>query len=570
MTFVNRKLPFLFYCFIILLPIGCFLFPESLSANSNFPVVINEIAWMGIPNNAYAEWIELYSSNPNEEIIITGFTISTDNGLSITIGDENPSIIPPNGYFLILKNTSGDLPGTQANQIYSGKSLRDSEGEKLTFKNSNGELLEEINCSNGWFAGNSKTKQTMERKNPGEPGNNAGNWQASLNPSGTPGAPNSSGALENTDLSEEAGQQTGPPQEEPSENQDEQIPKAEAGPDITALINQEISFNGAESGNTNQTLSYLWNFGDGSTSDKITTTHLYKYPGAYIVSLSASNNENSATDTAKITIYANSIIISEFIPNPEGTDKENEWIELYNNSDQAADLSGWQIANSSSGTKPFVFPSGTLILARQFLVLAGPTSKITINNTTGSLKLFYPNGQTEQEIKYEKAKAGQSIALSGNNQYFWTATPTPGMANIISNADLTKTSFQPPGASYQAQETQGTQQNIISANSLNSNAPQGTIINYSSPASNMETAPSSGQNITPATLANNIETEPAAKEITQQENGNQTASLASKLSSPPLLIASIIFFGLAAGFSLVSLRKKLRRRADKITIDWQD
>ena len=29
------------------------------------------------------------------------------------------------------------------------------------------------------------------------------------------------------------------------------------------------------------------------------------------------------------------------IPNPEGKDEENEWIEIYNGSDSIVDISGW-------------------------------------------------------------------------------------------------------------------------------------------------------------------------------------------------------------------------------------
>jgi PKD repeat protein len=550
---------------MLLLPIGFFIFPESISANSSASIIINEISWMGTGNSANDEWIELYNGADSATDLNNWTIKSLTSKFLISLS----KIIPAKGYFILERTNDDTLPNVVADQIYSG--ALGNNGEDLELLDADNSLIDSVNCATGWFAGDNSTKQTMERTDTGAPGDNAGDWQTSLNPGGTPAAANSSGALENTDSDEETEQQTEHPQEELSENQGEQIPKAEAGPDIEALASQEISFDGTKSGNVNQSLSYLWNFGDGSTANEITAAHSYEYPGTYIVSLSVSDSKNSATDTAKVAIYANSIIISEFIPDPEGADKENEWIELYNNSDRAADLSGWQIANSSAKTNPFIFPASTIILARQFLVLAGLTSKITINNTAGSLKLSYPNGQTGQEIKYEKAKAGQSIALSGNNQYFWTAMPTPGMANIISNAALVGTSLQPPGATYQAQEAPKTRQSAISANSLqNSTAPQGTIISYPVSGANIETAPPSGTSAAPATLINKIEEEPTPSETTQQKNGSQTASLANKLSSPPLLIASIILLGFTAGLGLVFLRKKLRRQADKITIDWQD
>jgi hypothetical protein len=563
MTFVNRKRLFLFSIFIIIFPVVFFIFPESLSANSSAATIVNEIAWMGTGNSANDEWIELYNSSDSQTSLDNWSIKSLSSKFSVSLS----GIIPAKGYFILERTNDETLPSIAANQIYSGALANN--GENLELLDSSGSLTDSVNCASSWFAGNNSTKQTMERKSASVSGSDPNNWQASLNPGGTPGILNSSGAEEDSNPDEEINQQT--QNTTPGNNRVNRLPKAEAGPDITALASQEISFDGTKSSNTDQSLSYLWNFGDGSASDKIIAAHLYEYPGTYVASLSVSDSKNSATDTAKITIYANSIIISEFIPNPEGIDKENEWIELYNNSDRTVDLSGWQVTNSSAKTKPFVFPAGTLILARQFLVLTGLTSKITINNTTGSLKLSYPNGQTEQEIKYEKAKASQSIALSGNNQYFWTAMPTPGMANIVSNTDLVETSLQSPNAVYQAQEAPKTQQSTISASSLqNSVIPQGTITSYSISGTDTEPAPPSETSAAPATLINKIETEPTPAETTQQKNNNQTASLANKLSSPPLLIALIIFLGFTAGLGLVFLRKKLRRQASKVTIDWQD
>jgi len=59
-----------------------------------------------------------------------------------------------------------------------------------------------------------------------------------------------------------------------------QPPTAYAGTDITALINQEIIFDGSLSSDpNNDTLTYFWNFGDGATDTEQISKHTYLYPG---------------------------------------------------------------------------------------------------------------------------------------------------------------------------------------------------------------------------------------------------------------------------------------------------
>lgn len=244
----------------------------------------------------------------------------------------------------------------------------------------------------------------MERKNSSIAGDDAGNWQSSQNPGGTPKEINSQGApggneepqLPNEELTSSA---PAPVSSGPSNHP----PKAEAGPDVIALIGQEITFDASKSFDQDKDqLTFFWNFGDGQTSSQEKTIRQYKFPGRYIVNLIVSDGKTSSSDSLIATIYSNSVIISEFIPNPEGKDNESEWIELYNNSNQAADLSSWQL-DTGEKTKSFVFPASTSIAANQYLILTRPTTKLSLNNTAGKIRLLYPTGQISQEIKYDKA-----------------------------------------------------------------------------------------------------------------------------------------------------------------------
>lgn len=67
------------------------------------------------------------------------------------------------------------------------------------------------------------------------------------------------------------------------------------------------------------------------------------------------------------------VAISELVPNPEGSDADKEWVELYNRGGDTLDLSGWSlqwIKTSSVSTSSF--PDGTRIADEGYLVLGEP------------------------------------------------------------------------------------------------------------------------------------------------------------------------------------------------------
>ena len=180
------------YLLIIFL-FGILLTSKTL-AFSQLDVVINEISWMGTPLEGIAkrewwryEWIELYN---NKEI-----PVKLDS-LELEIETEKEKIIipllgeiEPKGYFLLV---SWPKIFNHYDLSYSNlKGLLKNSGVKLTLKEVNGKIIDFIDCREGWFAGNKKTFQTMERKNQNAPGNIPENWQTSLEKGGTPKRKNS-------------------------------------------------------------------------------------------------------------------------------------------------------------------------------------------------------------------------------------------------------------------------------------------------------------------------------------------------------------------------------------------
>jgi PKD repeat protein len=85
-----------------------------------------------------------------------------------------------------------------------------------------------------------------------------------------------------------------------------QAPVASAGGPYTGTAGTAVSFSGAASSDPqSETLTYAWNFGDGSTGTGVSSTHTYAADGTYTVSLTVTNTSNlTATATSKATIAA--------------------------------------------------------------------------------------------------------------------------------------------------------------------------------------------------------------------------------------------------------------------------
>ncbi|MHA1482573.1 MAG: Lcl domain-containing protein [Candidatus Heimdallarchaeaceae archaeon] len=144
----------------------------STNSYSALDVVINEIAWMGTEADSTDEWIELYN-NTSQEIDLNNWAIAWGEGTS-TNSIDLTSNISAYGFYLLERTASTTISDIEENQIYTGALNNDGENIKLIDSSSN--LIDEFDCSSGWFAGDNDTKQTMERISPSTSGNNSNNW----------------------------------------------------------------------------------------------------------------------------------------------------------------------------------------------------------------------------------------------------------------------------------------------------------------------------------------------------------------------------------------------------------
>jgi len=181
--------------------------------------------------------------------------------------------------------------------------------------------------------------------------------------------------------------------------------------------------------------------------------------------------EITPTEDITITAYfeidtvntADKIVINEINYNSSVDFDTKDWIEIYNDQDTEVDLSTWYIEDDNSNNK-FIFPEGTTIEAKGFLVVCDDTASFdslftNINNRIGNfdfnlnnngevIKLFVNNNYLIDSVRYsnispwptEPDGGGSTLELK-NPEYdnniaeSWASSPiqhgSPGTTNSI-------------------------------------------------------------------------------------------------------------------------------------------
>ncbi len=148
-------------------------------------IVINEICWMGTAVSANNEWLELYNSG-GESVNLSGWSLIAKDGKPKIILEKE---IKPQGFFLLERTSDESVPEKKADLIYT--SALSNKGEHLQLLDKDGKVIDEVNCQDGWWQGDNKSKQTMERVNDSLSGHDSLNWQTSQGGGGTPKSQNS-------------------------------------------------------------------------------------------------------------------------------------------------------------------------------------------------------------------------------------------------------------------------------------------------------------------------------------------------------------------------------------------
>jgi hypothetical protein len=215
--------------------------------------------------------------------------------------------------------------------------------------------------------------------------------------------------------------------------------------------NQEVVFL-ASSSDPEIINNYQWDFNDSSTSLKqnISTSspiivHIFDNPGNYEIGLSvfssdssssysaiisvssstATSSDNFASSSAKSAV-AGKVFISE-IKAGDGSNADDEFVEIYNPTDQTVDSTNWSLqkktSSSSAEVKNLVFSFSTSsVAAKSFFLIASNDYSgqiipdIRYSNNSNNLAylddvliLKDAQGKIVDEVRYDEIPAGKSL-----------------------------------------------------------------------------------------------------------------------------------------------------------------
>lgn len=120
--------------------------------------------------------------------------------------------------------------------------------------------------------------------------------------------------------------------------------------------------------------------------------------------------------------------ISELLPDPASplSDSNDEFIEIFNPTDQSVTLAGWTLRDASGHKFSF---SSEVISGHGYWAVYSKQTKISLNNDGDVIELLSPDGNLVFSTpNYGNSKSGLSWGMTEDG-WGWTQAPTPGVAN---------------------------------------------------------------------------------------------------------------------------------------------
>ncbi len=381
--------------FILLL----IFFARNVSAN----VVFNEIQISPISER----FIELYNSG-DSDVDLTGWYIQrkTATGSSfsslVTSTQFKDRIIKADGYFVISRGQLeksdiiiDNLTLTEANTVR----IRDSKGE-------DSDQVEWTAIDDGKsYQKISASEWVINTPTPIASNNNISSQGVPSSQSSFPAStqtPSSLLALSNFPI-------------EP------QIIANAGGVNRVALAGAPIVFSGKVLGFKREPIEnarMAWSFGDGAREEGQSVSHIYYYPGEYIVVLEVSSGYYSASARVRVVVSTPKLILRT------GGDSAHSFFSIENQGDNEIDISGWRI---SATDKNFLFPQNTILGARKTVPFPSEVTGL-IAPLGISPSLYFPNG-TLVMLYQEKISPAPATGIpfeeSSGKIISRQSTPTP-------------------------------------------------------------------------------------------------------------------------------------------------
>jgi hypothetical protein len=124
------------------------------------------------------------------------------------------------------------------------------------------------------------------------------------------------------------------------------------------------------------------------------------------------------------------IMISELLPNPDGVDADNEFIELHNPTQEAISLHQCSLLTSAN-TKQFIFDN-TVLQPNEYRAWRSDMTGLTLPNTAGGTVWLLSPTEEQEAIAYPGALSDNVAWMrTADDQWQASYTPTPDASNTL-------------------------------------------------------------------------------------------------------------------------------------------
>lgn len=190
-------------------------------------------------------------------------------------------------------------------------------------------------------------------------------------------------------------------------------------------------------------LMFSWFINNEKIGDGELAHYTFSEPGKYTVSVAVNDGVNdivreqkkimiSVPDTSLLLSgagqFAKTIRVTEIFPDPEGSDTEDEFVELYNEGEYEVDISGWYIDDAEGGSRAFRIVEGTVIGPHQYMIFERIVTRIALNNTEDRVRLLFPDKTLAEEIILTEVVEGAAYTKQ-ESAWVWSGVSTPGEMN---------------------------------------------------------------------------------------------------------------------------------------------
>ena len=144
---------------------------------------------------------------------------------------------------------------------------------------------------------------------------------------------------------------------------------------------------------------------------------------------SISNDTTMDTNPSDATPIINEVLAK--------SDERDDWIEIYNPTDDAIDLSNFGLVDDYGEDEPWTFPAGSSIGTGEYIIIwandeDGPdgeySASFKLSSDGESVHLVDYNGESVLSVEFPALDPEQSYAKIGSDREV-TDTPTPGTSN---------------------------------------------------------------------------------------------------------------------------------------------